>query len=287
LAVAIACLLGATSLAGADTSTSPAPPLNDNDLNSLNLNPPGKPLNSTATLQDVRDTTNATTQAQLFDPPHTGGGAEVTSCHGVAYGKTVWYDFFPQANGLMEIQTTGFPNVIAVYPYSQTTSEPNLGKEACASSTSFPSAKLITHVSRGASYTVQIGGVNDAGGTLKIQFDYAITAPKRLSAQATLKAEATSTGIKLLGLTVNSAKNAAVAVDCGGHCRSQTKRRRATESFPGLSGVQMPAGSQLHIRVTAPKEIGVYIQYDVVRGNFTKLTRCLEPGQRKAQKTCH
>ena len=47
------------------------------------------------------DTTEATTQPDLFNPnrdgqPLGGGAAEPTACKGTAFGKTVWYDLAPQ-----------------------------------------------------------------------------------------------------------------------------------------------------------------------------------------------
>ncbi|MGZ4280349.1 MAG: hypothetical protein ACXVVU_27240, partial [Solirubrobacteraceae bacterium] len=56
------------------------------------------------------DTTEATTQADLFAPEVAsgGGGPENTACSGRAFGKTVWYDLHPDVDGALEIQTGGF-----------------------------------------------------------------------------------------------------------------------------------------------------------------------------------
>jgi hypothetical protein len=120
-----------------------------------------------------------------------------------------------------------------------------------------------------------------------MKFDFIPTPPRRLSANATLTASPTSNGVQLLGLSVSTARAATVSVDCGGFCQSQSKSKQATETFPNLHGVRMPAGSTLTIRVTAKHSIGVLIQYHIVKGNFHKQTFCTEPGSRKPRTSCH
>ena len=58
-------------------------------LDSLRLNDPGSRLERRDTLRDVRDTTNATVQSDVFSPPQSGGPAERTDCKGTSFGKTV------------------------------------------------------------------------------------------------------------------------------------------------------------------------------------------------------
>src|SRR5690242_6606687 len=57
-----------------------APPINDNYLSSLRLNDPGSRLDRTNTLVDNRAAAEATTQADVFAPPRSGGPAEQTTC---------------------------------------------------------------------------------------------------------------------------------------------------------------------------------------------------------------
>src|SRR5271155_3047643 len=75
------------------SASAPAPPANDNYLTSLNFNEPHTPLNRVDTLRDMRNTTAATVQSDIFNPPLHGGPAELTGCNGVSEGKTIWYDF--------------------------------------------------------------------------------------------------------------------------------------------------------------------------------------------------
>jgi hypothetical protein len=259
-------------------------PVNDAYLNSLQLNAPGKPLNHKDTLRDVQDTTAATVQTDLFDPPSNGGPAEVTTCHGTSYGQTVWYDFHPDANGTMSIRTSGYDNVITLYTFDRDTLEPH--KRRCMHRGDFPSEQLVAPVKEGRAYTVQIGGVGTNSGSLETLFDFAVTVLKRLRAEATLTAAAEPGGIELRGLTVSTVKKARVAVSCSSRCRRKVKQGSRKYEFRNLKGVHMPAGSRLRIRVTAPKSIGVYIAYNIRSGSFTKVTRCLRPGSRKPRRKC-
>ena len=84
-----------------------------------------------------------------------------------------------------------------------------------------------------------------------------------------------------------SARKARVEVNCGHLCKPEAKSGRRVETFPRLSGINLPARSTLNIYVTAPQMIGVLIQYHVLAGNFTKVTSCLQPGSRKPHRSCH
>lgn len=279
--------LSVTGAATADPRQAPATaPANDAYLESLALNQPGTRLDGTHTLRDVRDTTLATTQADLFDPPQSGGGAEVTSCRGVSYATTVWYDLHPHADGTISVRTSGYDNVIALYRFDRDTLKPDVDGKRCVNRGDFPSEQLVAKVKRGRSYTVQIGGVNGVGGSLEALFDYAREKLARLAADATLTAGSTPAGIELKGLRVATSRKATVAVRCDGHCRPRSEQGAKVQKFPSLKGVRMPAGSKLQIRVTAPSSIGVHIQYNVRRGSFQKVTRCLRPGSKKPRRKC-
>ena len=98
-----------------------APPPNDNYLASTTI--------SGQEYRDSVDTTEATTQADMFNPnrdglPSGGGDPEPTSCApGASYGKTVWWDFRPPSDGGVEIRANGgFDVVVAVYTWNERTS---------------------------------------------------------------------------------------------------------------------------------------------------------------------
>src|SRR5271168_4027607 len=95
---------GVTATTTAAAGAPEPPPLNDNYLSSLNLNNPHTKLNREDTLTDVRNTTAATVQPNILSPQP--GPPELTGCEGVTEGKTVWYDFYPDANGFMRVRTS-------------------------------------------------------------------------------------------------------------------------------------------------------------------------------------
>jgi hypothetical protein len=289
MAIALCAALVLLALSAAAPAVGPSPPINDDYLLSLEINSRGQQLNSTDTLKDVRNTAAATVQSNIFNPPHPNisGPAEVTKCHGTSYGKTVWYDFYPNANGIARIRASGFDNVITLYPFNVSTSLPDVAHKRCVHQSTSPSEELDAQVSKGRAYTFQIGGAGTAGGPLQMLFDFFITPPHRLNPSTTLKARATSNGISLLDLAVATSRAAHVSVSCGRFCRTQSKSGKSVERFPKLKNVNMPAGSKLQIRVTAPHSIGAFIQYNVLPGNFTKIVRCTEPGSRKPRRSCH
>jgi hypothetical protein len=182
-------LLVAALTAAALTATSaPAlavPPLNDNYLQSTKLNEEGTTL--PAVINDSADTTDATTQSDLFNPgpdgqPLGGDGPENTQCNGTVFGKTVWWDFHPKVNGGVEIKTSGFDNVVTVYEWddSNDANSSKITRTVQCQDSSPGSAEdmiLTDEVKGGRAYTVQVGGVAGpggliAGGPLSFELDY-------------------------------------------------------------------------------------------------------------------
>jgi hypothetical protein len=136
-------------------------PINDNYLCSLNFNAPGKPLNSTDTLEDTENMATATTQNNIFSPCGLtncpSGGAEVTSCDGTSYGNTIWYDFYPNAKGLVSIRTQAlFDNVFKTPPkrLSATTF-----LKASTLSNGLDLSSLTVSTARGAKVSVSCSGL--------------------------------------------------------------------------------------------------------------------------------
>ncbi len=264
----------------AASAAAPEPPINDNYLDSLNINKPGTPLNRTETLSDTRDTSAATVQSDIFNPPSHGGPAELTGCNGTTEGKTIWYDFYPDANGVVRIRTSAeFGTVMAVMPYEPKTLLPEYGQRHCAVNEPTMAGELFYNVQAGKSYTIQIGGVGEAGGNVQFLFDYLVQ-PKRLQAEATLTAQPLTGGVRVLSLAVGAPRKARVEVRCTRGCRPQARTAR-TVGFPGLRGATLPDGAALKIYVTAKNDIGAYIEYRIGRGSFTKTQRCLAPGSKR------
>ncbi|HYM55521.1 MAG TPA: hypothetical protein VES97_09175 [Solirubrobacteraceae bacterium] len=279
--LALAALLTTGTMATVTASAAaPEAPVNDSYINSLNLNKPGTALNRVDTLSDVRDTTAATVQSDIFNPPSHGGPVELTGCNGVGEGRTIWYDLYPDANGLIRVRTSAaFGTVMAVMPFDPKTLLPDNSRRQCTANQPTAAGELFANVQAGKSYTVQVGGVNEAGGSLEVLFDYLVQ-PKRLQAEATLTAQPLLAGVRVVNLAVNAPRKARVEVRCTRGCATQAVTARSV-GFPRLRGAVLPSGAALKIYVTAKNQIGAYIEYRIGRGRFTKVQRCLAPGSKK------
>jgi hypothetical protein len=275
---ALTALLTVGATTAMTASAAEQPPINDNYLDSLNINKPGTPLNQTETLSDTRNTAGATVQSNILSP-HPGP-PELTGCNGVSEGKTIWYDFFPNANGLVRIRTSAsFGTVLAVMPYNAKTLLPENSQRQCAVNQPTAAGELFAKVQAGKSYTIQLGGVEEAGGELQFLFDYLVEL-KRLQAEATLAAQPLAAGVRVVSLAVAAPRKARVEVRCTRGCSPQATTAR-TVRFPRLGGAVLPDGSALKIYVTAHNEIGAYIEYRIGHANFTKIQRCLKPGSKR------
>ncbi len=277
--------IGATTSITA-TAAAPAPPINDNYLASLNINKPGSALNRTETISDVRDTTSATIQPDIFNPTSHGGPPEFSGCNGVSESGTVWYDFYPDANGLVRIRTSApFGTIMAVVPFDPKSLLPEESQRHCAVNQPDAAGELFANVQAGKSYTVQIGGVAGSAGSIQFLFDYLVK-PPRLHAEATLAAAPLSNGIRIVSLSVEAPHKARVEVRCTRGCRSQATTARNV-GFPRLKGAVVPNGASLKIYVTAKGATGTFIEYRIHRGArpFTRTERCLFPGS-KSPKPC-
>jgi hypothetical protein len=189
----------------------------------------------------------------------------------------MWYDFFPDANGLVRLRTSAnFGTVMAVMPYDTKSLLPDVGQRKCAVNSITHAQELFDEVKAGKAYTIQIGGVENAGGTLEFLFDY-VVALKRVQAESTLTAEPLGNGVRVLNLSVSAPRKARVLVRCSRGCNSMA-RTAGVVSFPRLRGTQLSAGSSLNVYVTAKNEIGALIEYKVKRGSFTRRQRCLGVG---------
>jgi hypothetical protein len=263
-----------------------AVPINDNYLSSLRLNDPGKPLNRTDTLVDRPDTTGATVQTDVFNPPMMGGPAEPTTCQGVNYGSTLWYDIHPDINGAVRIRTSGYDTVISLIPFSDKTLLPDFAARRCVPNLSTMTQELDAPVLAKQAYTIQVGGVAGAAGKLEFLFDFIPTIGK-ITADAQMVAQALPTGVRVQSLTVTAsgARGTRVDVRCTRGCRPQAKAAK-TVSFPGLKGTRLAAGQKLQVYVTAPNAVGAYFEYRIKRRGFQKIVRCLSPGSRTPKVTC-
>ena len=306
--VALAALaLPATALAVA--------PINDDYLKSTPINRP----DTRVTREDVKtsvDTTEATTQADLFLPGTVGGGGpENTTCQGHVFGKTVWYDLHPDVDGALEVQTGGFNVAINVYEFDNRSAK-ILRAVDCSADLGTQDFIPGTRLKAKRHYTIQIGGLDDGagagplGGVLGISFQFFADrddddvfdpldscpdqpgvresggCPPELRSTPKLTAAPTATGIIVKKLSVSATKGAKVEVRCRRRCSGSQARTAGVVSFPLLRGRALPAGARIEIFVTKAHAIGSYVRYDVVRGNFKRTDRCLRPGSHTPRKKC-
>jgi hypothetical protein len=314
------------ALALALTATAPAhaaPPPNDNYLASIRINNADGAISSP--FKQSVDTAEATTQADLFDPNKDGvafGGSkpEPTGCAAApSYGKTVWWDFVPPTPGAVRIFTSGFDTAFAVYEWDLKTSQ--LGKQvACQNgSAGTTEERLIERpLRRGRNYTIQVGGVNGAGGPLDFSFEFFADrdADEVLDAQDKCPALAgifafggcppdvhgspqvtvvgTGSGVRVVKLAVVRAdRRQRVEVRCN-RCGKRVRARAprgGTIRVRRFEGRTLSAGDRLEVRVTQPRSrsgrfkfgaIGKVTSFPITRdGLGAPRRRCTRPGSAK------
>lgn len=288
-------------------------PTNDDYLKSTPINRADTRL-PREEVKAVVDTTEATTQPDLFVPGTTtgGGGPENTLCSGHPFGKTVWYDVHPDVDGALEIQTGGFDVAVDVYEFNNQSAKilRSVGCSAEPGTQDF----IVPRIEGKRHYTIQVGGL-DAGlgpvfGSLQLSFQFfadrdddnvfdpldscpdqpgvreAGGCPPELRSTPKLTASPTATGIVVRKLSVSAPKGAKVEVRCRRRCSGHQVRTAGVVSFPLLRGRALPAGAVIEIFVTRSHAIGNYVRYEIVRGNFKRVDRCLRPGSHTPRKTC-
>ena len=274
-------LLLAAALLALPASAAAAPPANDNYLASTTIS--GKEY------RDSVDTTEATTQADTFNPSRdglpTGGGGdpEPTSCGGgSSFGKTVWWDFKPPSAGGVQIRANGgFDVVVAVYTWNERTSRITR-QIRCQNDEAGSEDVLIPRVSRGTNYTIQVGGANGAGGPLNFLFDYFPDTdgdgilddapdkcrtqpgierfggcPPELRAAPRISYTVSGTSLRITSLSIDDVPKGGRAEvrcrRCGGGKVTRRASRTGTLRMPGFVGRLVPAGDRIEVRVTLGK----------------------------------
>jgi hypothetical protein len=288
-------------------------PINDDYLKSQPINR----ANTRVPREEVKanvDTTEATTQADLFIPGTMagGGGPETTTCSNRSFGKTVWYDLHPDVDGALEIQTGGFDVAIGIYEFDNNTAK--IVRRLACSAEAGTQDFIIPRVEAKRHYTIQFGGLDNGmgplGGNLQISFQFfadrdddnvfdplddcpdqpgvrsAGGCPPTLRSTPKLTATPTGSGIVVKKLSVFATKGAMVEVRCRRRCSGSQARTAGVVSFPLLRGRALSAGARIEIFVTKKGSIGAYTRYDVVRGNFKRTDRCLRPGSHTPRKKC-
>lgn len=119
--------------------------------------------------------------------------------------------------------------------------------------------------------------------------------PKRIKADATLKAAVIGGTLHVFSLKVSAPKGAKVTVRCGPGCKFAKKASASGKplalaaklvNVKKLAGRNFHKGDKIRIYVTRKGQVGAYIQYTVRQGGWKKIKRCLKPGSMKPRKRC-
>jgi hypothetical protein len=254
-----------------------APPANDNYLGSTRV-----PLEQTE-LSTTVDTTEATTQPDIFQPnadgqPLGGGPAEQTSCNGTGFGKTVWYDLAPPTDyGLQLRASAAFGVGVAIYEWNPQTSLPT---KLVACSANATAEDLLPTLEAKKNYTVQVGGVANAGGPIGLSWtffpdsdnDGAYDAiddcptvpgignsgcPPRLSVTPRVLFQNTGSGIILSKLFVERVpKGAKVVAKAAGVSQTIKAKKTGTITLTKFTGRAVASGKEIAVKVTMKAQGG-------------------------------
>jgi hypothetical protein len=313
-------LLITAALLALPATAAAAPPPNDHYLASTTI--------TSEEYRDSVDTTEATTQPDVFDPnrdglPFGGGDPEPASCgSGTSYGRTAWWDFEPPSDGGVQIRANGgFDVVVAVYTWSEETSR-IVRRVRCQNAEAGGEDVILPRVRKGTNYTIQVGGANDAGGSLSLAFDYFPDTdgdgilddapdkcvrragierfggcPPELRSAPRVTYTASGTSLRITSLSVDAVpKGARVEARCKRCGRKVTRRasRKGTLRMSGFVGRTVRAGDRIEIRVTLGRTgkgqyrhgaVGKYFRWPVEPAKLgRRVSRCLQPGSRKPTK---
>jgi hypothetical protein len=185
----IALLAATLGLAVTPALAAAQAPDNDDYLDSARINQPNEPLEDH--FEDLgTNTDDATVQVDpdLFGTPG-GNFDEIVRCdfpsgRKAYYGRTVWYDIFPDVDGVVRVQAGGFDAVVGIVPYDSN-AEPFYDEWFCADDPGITSVETeFFDVQAGRAYSIQVGGWggdegdpgagpdNAASGNLEFVFDF-------------------------------------------------------------------------------------------------------------------
>jgi hypothetical protein len=257
------------------------PPPNDNYLASTSIVPE---RGGVTEYTDTVDTSEATTQADTFNPnrdgqPFAGGDPEPTSCGAgqPAFGRTAWWDFEPPQAGIAEFKASGgFEVVLAVYEWSEQTSR--ITRTVRCQNEAVGGETMLLEVRKGTNYTAQVGGVNNAGGPVNFALTYfsdtdrddeldvtddcvrrqgtSNGCPPELRAAPRIRYDGAGGGIRITSLAIDDAlRGARVEVRCRRCGRRVTARARrgGVLRLNRFVGRFVPNGDRIEVRISQPR----------------------------------
>lgn len=273
----------------------------------------------------TQDTTDATTQPDLFNPPSAGGPPETLTCRGIRLGRTIWYDVRAEQPGTLDIQTSGFDSVISAYDF-----DPILMRIrrtlGCVNDPGLSENALLA-LEPDRSYRVQIGGVDTgagaAGGMLQTSFEFfpdrdrdgifdeldkcgsvpgvarfAGCLPElRPRVRVTWSTFRPSVRIDLLRVS-RVPRGTRIRARCAVGCavsEQQTYRRGRSVTLKRFTGRSLQPRATFLVTVRKPATgtgmyrfgaIGYHGSFRVRRGGIVRTERCLMPGASRPRRRC-
>jgi hypothetical protein len=183
------------------------PPDGDNYLGPIFLNDETHAFPKTE-IGFVADTTNYTTQADVFNPPSSGGPPESAIC---GQSNTIWSVFFIKHWGRMQISTAGvFDSVIGVATFNGPTDPAPRFRIACSDQLSGLEENTTFIVVPNQWYAVQVGGTGSPSGG-KVQAKFHLLPPATIGGT---DASLSLLGRKVTKLVIKAPKGAKVSLNC-------------------------------------------------------------------------
>jgi hypothetical protein len=242
------------------------------------------------------DTSAYGTQADIYNPPGSGGVTEPNRCPPTRYGKTAWAWIHTRKWVRADVRaSSAFDSVLAVMPFTDP-DNPKLspGSGACVNRATGQTEDFGEDqpILAPGWYAVQAGGAVDAAGQPTggaLQVSVKLGEPPRVTAEARASAKRRSGGGAAVTLKVTAPQGARLAFSCARRkCslpRSRTVTRAGMRSY--LRGRGLPAGARLQVRVTRAGHIGTYFAWEVRNARLGHvLTRCMEPASARPRARC-
>ena len=270
----------------------------DSYLGAIRLNPgdPDKPdpLRAEGASFSV-DTSSYGTQADIFNPPSSGGIAEPNRCPPTRYGKTAWAWLYTPRWVRADVRASAaFDAVLAVMPFTKPRSpklSPRSGACVNRSTSTTEDFGDDQPILAPGWYAVQTGGAEDASGQPtggRLDATVKLGEPPRVTAQARASARRRR-GAAAVTVKVGAPQGARIAFACRRRScrlpRERTVTRAGLRSY--LSGRTVPNGARLELRVSRAGHIGAYFAWEVRNGRLGRvLTRCMEPASTRPRARC-
>lgn len=242
------------------------------------------------------DTTSYGTQADIFNPPSSGGITEPNRCPPTRYGKTAWAWLHTKKWVRADVRAAGaFDSVLAVMPFTKP-SRPKLspGSGACVNRSTGTTEDFGEDqpILAPGWYAVQAGGAVDGAGQPtggRLDATVKLGEPPRVTAQARASAKRRSRGSAAVTLKANAPQGARLAFSCTRRKCSLPRERTVTRAGlrAYLRGRSVPDGARLELRVSRAGHIGNYFAWPVRNGRLGRvLTRCMEPASARPRARC-